>query len=287
MEHVIYQKEYDKNNEIIYSIVTPVYNQENIIVKNIRSFIEFTTQNFEIIIILDFCDDNTETNLLKFFQTYSNTNSLFKKITIFKTSHPLFETKCDNIGFRYASGKFCLEIQADMEMIQMGYNESLARPFNILPNVIAVSGRCAHSLFGGNGRYGKLGRDILKSIEELNVDKNTFYVSDTCNRGPLLIDRVRMEELGYLDETKYFLDNSDHDLMIRARMYKNYICGYIPINFNSLLEHGSTRKPSNNNINNEEKARLNKLLGNGQAEIDKYKDKWVHKSFTVEMPPLV
>ena len=51
MEHIIYQNKYDKNNEIMYSIVTPVYNQENIIVKNISSFIEFTTQNFEIIII--------------------------------------------------------------------------------------------------------------------------------------------------------------------------------------------------------------------------------------------
>ena len=49
-------KEYNYNDiDVIYSITVPVYNQEDIIEKNIKSIIEFTLGNFELIIILDFC----------------------------------------------------------------------------------------------------------------------------------------------------------------------------------------------------------------------------------------
>ena len=47
--------------------------------------------------------------------------------------------------------------------------------------------------------------------------------------------------MNYLDETNYFLDNSEHDLMLRARLRSNYICGYFPIDFYDPLKDGSTR----------------------------------------------
>ena len=46
----------------------------------------------------------------------------------------------------------------------------------------------------------------------------------------------------YLDEVNYFLDNSDHDLFARAFVEKSWTCGYVPIDFCSPLENGSTRK---------------------------------------------
>ena len=58
-------------SEVVYSIVIPVYNQENIIVKNLKSIINNTLENFEIIIILDFCFDNTENNLIKYLDNYN------------------------------------------------------------------------------------------------------------------------------------------------------------------------------------------------------------------------
>ena len=126
-----------------------------------------------------------------------------------------------------------------MKMTEKGYNIHLAKPFNLLHNVIAVSGRCAHNLYHGGG-VGKLGKSIMTEISKLNVDKNTFYTYETCNRGPLLLDRKKVEELGYLDEKNYFLDNSDHDLMARAYIFKKYICGYVPIDFEADLKNGST-----------------------------------------------
>ena len=62
-----------------------------------------------------------------------------------------------------------------MEMIELGYNIQLKRPFDLLNNVIAVSGRCAHNMYNCNG-IGKLGTDIEKPINLLNVNRNQFYV---------------------------------------------------------------------------------------------------------------
>jgi len=264
------------SGDIIYSIVTPIYNQETIIVKNLKSFIEHTVDKFEIILILDFCFDKTEENLIGFLDNYKCDNNNLIQIKIFKNvNNPLFETKCDNIGFKNSEGKYCLEIQADMEMVEYGYNLTLTKPFKQFDNVIAVSGRCAHSLFRSPFcGIGKLGEDIEKSIDELNIDRNKFYVMDTCNRGPLLLDKEKLKELQYLDETKYFLDNSDHDLMIRAYLIKGYICGYVPIDFKSPLSDGSTRNNKNYNnkkeyiINEAEKRNLQKMLN--PKELYKY-----------------
>lgn len=270
-------KSYKYNSgDIVYSIVTPIYNQESIIVKNVKSFIEHTVDKFEIILILDFCFDKTEKNLIDFLDNYKCDNNNLIQIKIFKNvDKPLFETKCDNIGFKNSEGKYCLEIQADMEMTEYGYNLSLSRPFNQLNNVIAVSGRCAHSLFRVPFcGIGKLGENIEKSINELNIDRHKFYSMDTCNRGPLLLDRNKLQELEYLDEKNYFLDNSDHDLMIRAYLIKGYICGYVPIDFKAPLSDGSTRnnKKYNNQkeyiINEVEKRKLQQMLN--PKELYKY-----------------
>lgn len=271
-------------NEISYSVIIPVYNQEDIIVENLKSIIENTIENFEIILILDFCFDNTEKNLCEFLNNYKNEKSYFVQITIFKNKEkPLFETKCDNIGFKNSVGKYCLEIQADMKMTEMGYNLHLTKPFLFLDNVIAVSGRCTHQLFCHEG-IGKLGSNIEKTVEELYIDKNKFYVYETCNRGPLLLDRKKLEEMNFLDEENYFLDDSDHDLMVRSYLEKNYICGYVPIDFHAPLNSGSTRNTKNYNycdeyiINKNEKM---KLLNKKREGIEKYRNRWKTRNILV------
>lgn len=261
----------DNIDNIVYSIITPVYNQADIIVKNINSYINNTDDNFEIIIILDSCSDNTKENLLKFIKTFKSDKQNFIQILIIETIKPLFETKCDNIGFKLAQGKYLLEIQADMEMTQFGYNKHLTKPFNILPNVIAVSGRCAHNLFRGGG-IGKLGRLIEINIDQLKIERNVFYTYETCNRGPLLLEKEKVKELNYLDEENYFLDNSDHDLMARAYILKKYICGYVPIDFNAPIEDGSTRKQKDEKNTIAFNEYINKI---DKSYINKYKKNWV------------
>jgi glycosyltransferase involved in cell wall biosynthesis len=278
----IYNKIYNERAAIIYSIVIPVFNQEDIIVDNLKSIINNTLTNFEILIILDYCFDNTEKKILNFLESYENTKDDFIQIKIFKNELiPLFETKCDNIGFKNSVGKYCLEIQADMKMTELGYNLHLTKPFNLFKNIIAVSGRCSHNLYSGGG-IGKLGVSIEKTLRELNINKNKFYVFDTCNRGPLLLDREKLEELNFLDEENYFLNDSDHDLMARAYLQKKYICGYVPIDFEAPLDVGSTRNTKTYNlceeyfINKNERERLEKKFSLCQG-IKQYRSIWHHR----------
>lgn len=274
--NVIYLKRFNKNIAK-YSIVTPVYNQQNIIVRNIKSYITNTLNYFEIIVIIDCCSDDTKKTLLAFFREYENVNDNFVQITLIETEEPFFETMCDNVGFRRAEGEYVLEIQADMMMTEMGYNISLTKPFTVLNNVIAVSGRCAHNLFRKGG-VGKIGIQVEKNISELDVNRNIFYVYETCNRGPLLIDRKKLIELDYLDENNYFLDGSDHDLMARAYINHGYICGYVPINFYSPLRDGSTRKMADPK-NRQKKIYFERLMGDSKNKIERYKKKWI------DLPP--
>jgi glycosyltransferase involved in cell wall biosynthesis len=272
-------KQYNFTREpIIYSVVMPVYNQESILVPNIQSVLECTQDSFELIVILDYCFDNSERSLLAFLKSLNPPSNLVQ-ITVFKNADlPLFETKCDNIGFRFATGTYCLEIQADMKMTEPGYNLHLVKPFLQYDNIIAVSGRCAHTMFSGEG-IGKLGTAIEQSLVELGIAKDCFYVFETCNRGPLLLHRAKLAELGFLDEENYFLDDSDHDLMARAYLTKGYLCGYVPIEFESPLHHGSTRRTDplckEAQINQHEKARLQSRRVQG---LEKYQANWISRA---------
>jgi hypothetical protein len=138
--------------------------------------------------------------------------------------------------------------------------------------VIAVSGRCGHNLFRDGG-IGKMGLLVEKNINELNLDKNYFYSFETCNRGPLLLDKEKVKELNYLDEEHYRHENSDHDLMLRAFLYKKYICGYVPIDFNAPLINGSTRKNSDQKNFNKKIELQNRGLWWGHY-INNYRNVW-------------
>lgn len=271
------------NGNIVYSVVVPVYNQENIIIENIKSIIHNTLGNFEIIIILDYCFDNTEQNIFTFLDNYKNEKESLVQIKVFiNKEKPLFETKCDNIGFKNSEGKYCLEIQADMKMTEYGYNIHLTKPFLVLNNVIAVSGRCCHKLYDHSKGVGKMGMNIERTLDELKIDKNKFYVYETCNRGPLLLDKEKLKEMDFLDEEEYFLDDSDHDLMARAYLQKKYICGYVPIDFFSPVYLGSTRNTNNYEycheyyVNYNEKTRLINELSN-KLGLKKYRSTWIDR----------
>lgn len=246
---IILSKKDNIQKEIpFFSIIIPINNQEKIITKNLNSILTNTTEKtYELILIIDCCSDNTEQSIYNWFKNLDfNKYNLLTNILILKSEIPLFETSADNLGFFCSNGKYCLEIQADMEMTEYGYNMSLLRPFLLDNNIIGISGRCCHDFLCKKG-VGKLGTDIQKNLNELpSVDRNAYYIGETCNRGPLLLDKQKLQEMNYLDEANYFLDNSDHDLFARAYVKKSWICGYVPIDFLSPLENGTTRKPRDN-----------------------------------------
>ncbi len=263
-----------------FSIVIPVHNQEKLIVHNLKSIIYNTSNLFEIIIIFDSCTDDSINQVKNYIQSLStNIHTKLSQIILIEQTSPIFETSCDNIGFRLSSGRFCLEIQADMEMIQFGYNEQLAKPFNLFPNkFIAISGRCAHSQINTNS-IGKFGPKIEENLNIPLKFLNGVFINETCNRGPLLIDREKLQQLGYLDEQNFWLGDDDHDLMARAAIH-NLLCGYVPIEFFSPILNGTTRKersPENQLVYDLRKERSNgsHILSMAKMKSPSIKPQWI------------
>ena len=268
--NIVYNQSFNQIKPLL-SIIMPIYNQEDIVINNINSVFKYTSDMYyEIIIILDACSDNTKNNLLSLMKKF-NPPSFLVKIIIIESYIPMFETQSDNLGFYLSDSKYVLEIQADMEMTEYGYNNKLLKPFLTNPNIIGISGRCCHGLRDPEECVGKCGMNIEKDLLN-NIDRNAYYIAETCNRGPLLLDNYKLKELGYLDEVNYFLDDSDHDLFARAYYYKKWICGYSPIEFKTSLKNGSTRK-SRDAINSKYLNLKSRLTNGGiNGFLKKYKE---------------
>lgn len=238
----------NKNDDIEYSIVMPIYNQENIIRKNIESILVNTLGCYEILLILDGCTDKSENEVVKLFENLDNIPSQLKKITVLRQPTAIYETSCDNLGFVLAEGTYIVEIQADMEMITLGYNVLLSRPIKakLYDNkVFMVSGRAACNItpnMKGIIGKGKMAKLVDKPLHIEYHEMGKFYIDATICRGPLLIVRDKLEEVGYLDEHNFVQGNDDIDLSMRAYFKKNWVVGYYPIEFYAPLVNSSMQK---------------------------------------------
>ena len=227
------------NTSLKYSVIMPIHNQERIIAEVLDRVYKNTVGKYELILILDNCTDNTEQIVL---EKVLNTPKNLKRIQIFKYDQPVFETTCDNFGFKLAEGVYLVEVQADIFIYTYGYNKILTEPFRKYNDVISVSGRGIHGMFKINEGYGKLGGDIDLPLRSGFDNYDTFYVGDTCIRGPWALEKEKAEKLDYLDEVNFVLGGDDHDINVRVFLKYGWVCGYVPIEIKSPLAEGSTRK---------------------------------------------
>ncbi len=219
---------------IKFSIVMPVYNQEAIIVNNLKSVFEMTQDLFEVIVICDGCSDKTQSVIIDWWRTYSPPPRCIQFVLV-HIKDSIFETACDNIGFKLSSGPMIVEIQADMTMTQHGYNEMLAQPLYSYDDIIGVSGRCTHDDRDSIGLA-----TMQEQTDQLSGGK--CYLMASINRGPLLLDRMKLIACGFLDEG-FVLGNDDHDLFYRAWTSHGFRACYVKMPFISDLKDGTTRKP--------------------------------------------
>jgi glycosyltransferase involved in cell wall biosynthesis len=230
----------------MFSLVMPIHNQESIIERVLNSVVTMTLGSYELILILDGCTDSTPTIV----RDWASRQTI--EIHILENPIGLFETACDNQGFRLAKGKYIIEIQADMEILTFGYNILLASPLEQYPDMIGVSGRCCHGINNSSKPIiiGKLGNTTNKPHVILQdfQSYNKVFLSHTVNRGPLALRKSMLEQLEYLDEEHFTLGNDEHDLFVRAWAFKKWRCGFVPVEVYSPLEWGSTRKQRDSTI---------------------------------------
>lgn len=241
---LIHNEEYSEKQPI-FTLVIPIHNQESFLKRQVESVFSHTLGSFEIIFILDGCRDNSKAILLETVKVSPKPEQL-TSITIFENQDGMFETSADNLGFTKARGGVLVEIQADMEMLTLGYNLKLAAPLKIYPDLIAISGRCCHRINNNSLGFniGKLGQLVEQPHQALQhfENHNAVFLSHSVNRGPLALDKKKVATLGYLDELHYCLGNDDHDLFLRAWDQQGWRTGFVPIEFHSPLCRGSTRQ---------------------------------------------
>lgn len=250
------------NKDVKWTLVMPVYNQANKIKEILKKIYVCAELNFNIILINDASDDrsldeiNNYINLIK-----DDIDPKVMEIILIDNIVPLYETACDNQGFRMATTEYIIEIQSDIHIEELGFDRKMIDAMELL-NLGAVSGRHVHSysmlenirawfkyptkLFmwrllkvGHPEGVGRLGKKIF---EKITVKEYECYIGETVARGPWLIKKSDLISLAYLDEKNFFLGNDDHDYHRRlfSKFGKNV--GYVPINIYSHTCDGSTRK---------------------------------------------
>ena len=248
------------NIDPILTIVMPVFNQAAIIENVLMHLFNSIELPFDLIIINDASEDNTRERVHFFLNNINNTTIV--KVIFIENIFPIYETACDNLGFKMARTEYILEFQSDIYVNHKGFEKNMIS-FIEKFKLSSISGRHVHyfsMLEGGKKVWlkypfikikfslnlieegiGLIGEKIFQNINS-DILSNYLYIGETVSRGPWLLKKSLLEKVNYLDQENYFLGNDDHDFHFRVRKLINLDCAYLPINIFSNRLEGSTRK---------------------------------------------
>jgi len=247
------------NIDPILTIVMPVFNQAKIIENILTQLFNSIELPFDLIIINDASEDNTIERVYSFLK---NTNCIkIVKAILVDNYFPIYETACDNLGFKMARTEYILEFQSDIYINHKGFEKKMIDAIEQF-NLSSVSGRLVHHysiLDGAKAWYKyplKKMQFSLNLIDEgiglmdekiyhnnqSNFPNNFIYIGETVARGPWLLKKSILEKVNYLDQENYFLGCDDHNFHYRVRKLFNLDCAYLPVNIFCNRLEGSTRK---------------------------------------------
>lgn len=240
-----------------FAVIVSLHNQANIVTETIGSLLRQVKGLWEIVFVFDDCRDASLTvvqGVLKqwmaskeFRDTHCNT-SVLTRVRFVVQSTAIWETSSDNLGLRITfPSRYYLLVQADMTNFEDAFNLKLAAPFEVYPDLIAVSARCSHNLVprqNSKGSAGRCGTDVASPLvdQDLLEKDNILFVRETVNRGPLLLHADRLRTIGLFDELNFFLGDDDHNMALRAFTQYGWKSGHFQINFSSPLEYGTSRQ---------------------------------------------
>ena len=173
-------------------------------------------------------------------------NLVHVRVLVQKTG--VWEASSNNLGACTSQGSYVVLAQDDMYMTQVGWNIHLVLPMLQWADVISVSARCAHDMYGGAaGHKGKCDRSIQHPSPKERWYPEVCHVRDTTNRGPLMMDSKKFASMGYLDETHFFADSAhdEHDLHHRAWKEHEWVTGLYEMDFYNELDWGGLRRAFN------------------------------------------
>ena len=228
----------------MHSIILTVHNKGWLIGDVIQGIKDNTVDEYELIVVVDGCSDESETVVKECVQGIKNYTVLF--------ADDVFETKANNIGLKQAVGDKVIIVQDDMLIREYGWNMRMEKPFIAFNDVFAVTARTAHNWvknpnsihYGMKEDLDNCWCDVVLHTDHAqreNTPRDIFGVSNSVNRGPLMMHHADLNQMGYFDEAFSPQDMDDHDLMHRVYKELNKVCGCYWIDFKSEDAWGGTR----------------------------------------------
>ena len=274
------------------SVIVPVYNVEKYIEKCLKSLVEQTLKNIEIIIVNDGSTDNSKKIISKFAEKYSNIKYYEK------TNGGLSSAR--NYGIKYANGEYVAFLDSDdyveKNLYELMYKKALQE------NSDMVECDFIWEYYGKNGEIVKTKKDKRKKFKTLNqYVKNARVVAWNKLIKKQIIDdfNIRFPEGLIYEDIEFFYKLFPH---LNKISYVNiYGIHYVQRNGSILNSNpekiGDIFKILDNVIKyyrdldiyeNEMKYRYRRiLLGSSMKRILKIKDKKLKKNFFLKTLLLV
>ena len=121
----------------MHSIILTVHNKGWLIDKVIQGIKDNTVGEYELIVVVDGCTDNSEEVVREYVQNITNYTVVF--------ADNVFETKANNMGLKQAVGDKVVIVQDDMLIKEYGWNMRMEKPFIAFNDVFPVTARTANN----------------------------------------------------------------------------------------------------------------------------------------------
>jgi glycosyltransferase involved in cell wall biosynthesis len=171
-----------QSNALI-SIIMPVYNQNFIITKVLDGILRSVFSDYEIIVVDDASNDGTNNSLLHYdidFLKYPNLIS-FK---VYRNRISKFESSCVDFGIRNSQSNYFLDIQADMELNDPGFDIRMINALHTNDSIVAVSGRGIQNLDSEILKFKSgLGSDIVATdrVWKFIIKRAVYHLTKMFN----------------------------------------------------------------------------------------------------------
>jgi len=182
-------------------IIIVTYNNEDLILNNIKSVVLNTKSDFSLTIVNDSSSDDTFLELQKIKELCKSEN--LKQIKIINNIYPKYETKCENDALKVAKSKYAILLQADMLIRENAFDLKLIRAMEKYNDLLLVSGRAGQNLsdlkesfFSTRGFQRLTNKNILKHYYARITKPSQDFTQEKSKTQSHLID---LNDLDFLE----------------------------------------------------------------------------------------